>query len=219
MVMSRWDPVGEALSLREAMSRLFEQAVLQPGTSGGQGRQGLGFAPALDVSEDKDAYTVKANLPGVKPEDVNIELEQGVLTISGEIKDESQQPQSQPGAQGQKQGQQQQGTHHIRERHYGRFFRSITLPTDVDANKAEATFEHGVLTLRVPKAEATKPRKIQIQAGGTKSSGQQIEGSAAKAPDGSSTQSGSKSQPANGGSESKNGGTTQQEMSSTKPHS
>jgi len=185
MVMSRWDPFREALSLREAMDRLFEQAVLQPGSGSAQGRQGLGFAPALDVSENKDEYTVKANLPGVKPEDVNIDLERGVLTISGEMKEESQQEPTEHHDGQQTQGR--QGTHHLRERHWGRFFRSITLPSDVDGNRAEADFEHGVLTLRVPKAEATKPRRIQIQRGGSKSAHSQIEGSATRATSGAGT--------------------------------
>ena len=216
MVMSRWDPLGEALSLREAMSRLFEQAVLQPGSAGGQGRQGLGFAPALDVSENTDEYTVKANLPGVKPEDVNIELERGVLTISGEIKDEAEQRGVRQGEDGQ-QRQSQQGTHHIRERHYGRYFRSITLPTDVDATKTEATFEHGVLMLRIPKAEATKPRRIQIKAGGSHSATPTIEGSSSRAPAGASTQHGDgKSQEGNGGKRPTTG-MNQQEMAGSKP--
>jgi HSP20 family protein len=148
-MVTRWDPFSEALSLRDAMSRLFEQAVLQP--NGESGRSGDGaFAPALDVHETQDAYTVKASLPGVKPEDVNIQYQQGVLSISGTMQEEK---------------AREQGTYHLRERRRGRFSRTINLPDSVDADRAQANFEHGVLELRLPKAEETKPRRIQVQAG------------------------------------------------------
>ncbi len=192
MVMSRWDPFSEALSLRDAMNRLFENAVLQPtGWDGGQrGSGSQGFAPAMDVCETADDYVVEVNLPGVKPEDVDVELHEGVLTVKGEIKQEShagshmgQQGTQQTGTHnGQQTGQQtgehmgQQGEHRgnygIRERRWGKFYRSVTLPANVDASKVQANFEHGVLTLTIPKAEETKPRKIQV---GTGSHSQQIE--------------------------------------------
>ena len=171
MVMSRWDPFSEALSLRDAMNRLFEQSVWQP-QSGGQRFEG-GFAPALDVQETPDEFIVEASLPGVDPNDVEIDLEQGVVTIRGEIDDERrQQRQSENrsaahngnGGQTQAEGK-RQGQYHMRERRSGRFLRSITLPASVNADRAEAHFEHGVLTLRIPKAEETKPRRIQIQTG------------------------------------------------------
>ncbi|HTE86237.1 MAG TPA: Hsp20/alpha crystallin family protein [Dehalococcoidia bacterium] len=148
MVM-RWDPFGEALGLRDAMNRLFEQAVVQPG-SGSRGSETATFAPAMDVREDKDGYTVQVSLPGVKPEDVNIQYEQGVLTISGETRAET---------------EREEGTFHIRERRHGRFGRSVTLPNAVDADRADASFEHGVLDLRMPRAEESKPRRIAVHAG------------------------------------------------------
>jgi HSP20 family protein len=146
MVM-RWDPFTEALSLRDAMNRLFEQAVLRPGEGGGRQTDG-GYAPPIDVHEDQDGYTVSASLPGVKPEDVNIQYQQGMLTISGDTSMEE---------------TREQGTWHIRERRQGHFSRSITLPDSVNADRAEANFENGVLKLHLPKAEETKPRSIQIQ--------------------------------------------------------
>ncbi len=153
MVMSRWDPFSEALSLRDAMNRLFEQAVLQPSSEPqGRGLSGA-LAPALDVAESATEYTLKASLPGVKPEDVNIQLEQGTVTMSGELKDEE------PAASGETGGLR----HHVRERRLGRFYRSVSLPGPVDADKATATFEHGVLTLRIPKAASAQPRRIPIQ--------------------------------------------------------
>ena len=153
MVMSRWDPFGEALSLRDAMSRLFEQAVLQPGT---QPAQSGTFAPAMDVHETQDGYMVKANLAGVKPEDVKIDFHQGVVTISAETRAER---------------QEEQGTYRLRERRHGKFARTISLPDAVDADRAAATFADGVLELRLPKAESMKPRRIQVQAGAASEGG------------------------------------------------
>jgi HSP20 family protein len=149
-MVTRWDPYSEALSLRDAMNRLFEQAVLQPGSDPRRGGEGAAFAPALDVHEGPEGYTIKASLPGVKPQDVDIQYQQGVLTISGTAQEEQ---------------QQQQGTYHLRERRQGRFSRTLSLPDAVDADRAQAQFEHGVLTLTLPKAESTKPRRIQVQAG------------------------------------------------------
>lgn len=191
--MSRWDPFSEALSLRDAMNRLFEQAVWHPAFDGGQRSDG-GFSPALDVRETSDEYTVDASLPGVDPKDVNIELEQGVLTIQGEIHEERQQQEPQSGAQGRNGGQgqtqgqtaQRPGRYHLRERRFGRFFRSITLPSAINTDRAEANFHNGVLTLRIPKAEEMKPRRIQIQTGGaSQRTGAQIETTAT--PSGGST--------------------------------
>jgi len=148
-MVTRWDPFGEALSLRDAMNRLFEQAVLQPSDGTSERREGS-FTPAMDVHESQDAYTVTLSLPGVKPEDVNIQYQQGALTISGESHEEQ---------------TREQGAYHVRERRSGRFSRALRLPDMVNADKAEASFEHGVLTLRLPKAEETKPRRIAVQSG------------------------------------------------------
>ena len=149
-MVTRWDPFSEALSLRDAMNRLFEQAVLQPGSEMRRSGETAGFAPAMDVHEGPEGYTIKASLPGVKPEDVEIHYQQGVLSLSGTVQEEQ---------------EQQQGTWHLRERRQGRFSRTLSLPTAVDADKAHASFEHGVLTLSLPKAESTKPRRIQVAAG------------------------------------------------------
>jgi HSP20 family protein len=160
MVM-RWDPFSEALSLRDAMNRLFEQAVLRPG-EGARATETGGYAPPMDVHEDQDGYTIKVSLPGVKPEDVDIQWQQGMLTVSGQTSAEE---------------TREQGTWHVRERRQGRFSRSISLPDAVSADKAEASFENGVLKLHLPKAEETKPRSIQIQGVNRTSTTPEIEGS------------------------------------------
>lgn len=107
-------------------------------------------ALALDVVENEDAYMVKASLPGVSPDDVEILFEDKVLSIKGEVQAEEE-------AEGE--------TYHIRERRSGSFSRSLRFPVDVDADAIEATYEHGVLTLSVPKAEAVKPKRIEVKAG------------------------------------------------------
>jgi HSP20 family protein len=141
--ITRYDPFQNVLSLREAMNQLLEESFVRPGLAQG----GQSFAPALDVSETEDAYRVEAAVPGLKAEDLDVTLENGMLTIRGEIKQE--------------QDEQQRNYHRI-ERRFGAFSRSITFPTQVKADAVEAHLEHGVLHLVIPKAEEVKPRKISV---------------------------------------------------------
>jgi len=143
--LSRWDPVQEAMTLREAMNRLFEESFVPSAPA----RNG-GFVPALNLSETADAFHVELAVPGLKAEDLNVTFENGVLTIGGEIKQNS---------------EQQERSFHRVERRYGRFSRSITLPSTVRGDAIEARLESGILTLNVPKAEEVKPRKITINVG------------------------------------------------------
>lgn len=143
--LTRWDPFQEAMTLREAVNRLFEESFvpMMPTRDGG-------FVPALDLSETPDAYIVELAVPGMKAEDLNVTIENGVLSISGEVK---------------KSAEEHERNYHRIERRYGRFSRSITLPSTVRGDAIEARLENGVLTLRVPKAEEVKPRKIHINVG------------------------------------------------------
>jgi HSP20 family protein len=141
--ITRHDPFQNVLSLREAMNQLLEESFVRPG----MGQGGQAFAPALDVSETEDAYLVEAAVPGLKAEDLDVTLENGMLTIRGEIKQE--------------QSEQQRNFHRI-ERRFGAFSRSITFPTQVKADAVAARLEHGVLQLVIPKAEEVKPRKISV---------------------------------------------------------
>jgi HSP20 family protein len=144
--LSRWDPFQDMLSLREAMNQLMEESFVRPtGARGGQG-----FVPALDLSETKDAYLVEAAVPGLKPEDLEITLENNVLTIRGETRQET---------------EDKQRNYHRVERRFGSFQRSITLPNTVKADAIKAELENGVLKLEIPKAEEVKPRKIEVSAG------------------------------------------------------
>ena len=106
------------------------------------------FVPALDVSEEKDRYVVKAELPGLTPKDVNVTVENGMLTIRGEKKQESE--------------EKGKNFHRI-ERRYGSFQRVLALPTTVDASKTEANYKDGVLTVRLTKHEEAKPKAIEVK--------------------------------------------------------
>jgi HSP20 family protein len=103
---------------------------------------------ALDLSENNDGYVVKASVPGINPEDVEITFDDDVLTIKGEIVNES---------------DQEGENFHIRERWYGSFGRSLRFPTNVDADSIEASYENGILTLNIPKVEEEQPKRIEVK--------------------------------------------------------
>jgi len=145
MAIERWDPFREAVSLSDAMNALLRESFIRP-SNGVPGQSGAGLLP-LDVSENENEFVVKASLPGVRPEDVQITVHGDTLTIQGETR-----------AEDEKKGQRW----HVRERRFGQFQRSLSLATPVDSDKAQATFEHGVLTLTLPKSEQAKPRQIKI---------------------------------------------------------
>lgn len=142
---------ADALSLRDMMNRLVENAFVSPDQWVADWTpQGAG-SPALDVLENNDSYVVKAALPGWKPENVDITFENGTLTLKGEVKEE--------------QEQNDENTRwHRREIRRASFARSLTLPTEVEPDKANAEFVNGVLTLTLPKAEVVKPKQIKITA-------------------------------------------------------
>jgi HSP20 family protein len=143
-IVRRPSRFGELMTLRSAMDRLFDEDVFRPV------RWATGFdGPALplDVTTDADALTIEASLPGITPDDVEITVEDGTLTIAGRTED------ARTG---------DEGSYLVQEIRRGTFSRSITLPNGLEPDKAEATFEHGVLKLRIPKAEQLKPRQIKI---------------------------------------------------------
>ena len=143
-IVRRPSPFGEMMTLRQAMDRLFDDDY-RPfrWMSGGFDGPGL----PLDVTTDADKLTIEAALPGVRPEDVDITIENGTVTISGKTASE-------------RSGD--EGSYLVQEIRRGSFRRSVTLPTGLEADKAAATFEHGVLRLSIPKAEQVKPRQIKI---------------------------------------------------------
>jgi len=134
----------EMMSLREAMDRLFDDAFTRPLSV-----SGISTSPAIDMYQTSDEVVVKAALPGLKAEDVDITVTGETLTLRGEFKQETEQKDT---------------NYHIHEQRSGSFHRSILLPTDVKADKAKADFENGVLTITMPIAEEVKPKSIAIKA-------------------------------------------------------
>ncbi|RMD64112.1 Hsp20/alpha crystallin family protein [Candidatus Parcubacteria bacterium] len=145
MTLMRWEPFRELITLREAMDRLFDEAFTRPLSL----FEGWGSLPLVDMYQTDNEVVVKATLPGVKPEDLQITVTGDVLTIKGEVKQEE---------------EVKNATYHLRERRYGTFARSIPLPVPVVADKAHAEFENGILTLTLPKAEEVRPKTITVKA-------------------------------------------------------
>ena len=154
--ITRWDPFQSVTPLRDAMSQLFEQAVLRPG----YGSAGGASVGQMNVLEADGHYLVEALLPGVKPADIDVTVRQNVLTIKGTM------PQLLP------EEQLKNATWLLREFGPGEFVRSITFAKDVAGEKVDARFDRGVLTLVIPFAEHAKPKRITIHAD---SEGQQPE--------------------------------------------
>jgi HSP20 family protein len=147
--ITRWDPFAEMASLRSAFDRLFDDARPYRIVGGGNGA-GEGYFP-VDLLETADEVVVKASLPGIKPDDIDISVTGQLLTVKGEARDET---------------EEKAQNYYRRERRHGTFVRQMTLPAEVDSARAAATFEHGVLRLSLPKADTAKPKTIKVQASG-----------------------------------------------------
>jgi HSP20 family protein len=148
-MLSRWDPMREMMSMRSQMDRVLNDWLT---TAGGwrEGESGGMHHLLLDVSESDEAYNVCASIPGIKPEDLNISVQNNTLTIQGETKQEQD-----------REGEQW----HLRERRYGQFQRTITLPTNIEPDQIGAEYTDGVLTLTLPKSRESMPRKINVRSG------------------------------------------------------
>ena len=146
MALVRWEPMRELNSLQGEMNRLFN-SFFDEGTGVGERRR---WAPAVDLLEREDSLVLKADLPGLTEDDVQIEVRGDVLTIAGERKAEHEEKQN--------------GYYRV-ERSFGRFSRSLQLPDGVDADRIAAAFDNGVLEVTIPKPQQRQPRRIEI--GGT----------------------------------------------------
>ena len=140
----RWEPAREMMTLREAMDHLFDDAFTRPLTL----RDGWS-APAIDMYQTDDEIVVKASLPGVKADEVQINVTGEILTIKGETWQVE---------------EKKEKAWHMREQRWGTFERAVALPTEVVSDKAKAEFENGILTITLPKAEEVKPKVISIKA-------------------------------------------------------
>ena len=145
MTMMRWEPFREMMSLRNAMDRLFDESFVRPSRVWVE--EGTAQVP-LDVYQTDNEVVVKATLPGVKPDEVDITITGDALIIKGEHKEEK---------------EVKDESYIRRERRSGSFTRTVLIPVSVQSDKAEATFENGVLTLTLPKVEEIKPRLIKVK--------------------------------------------------------
>ncbi len=142
----RWEPAREMMTLREAMDRLFDDAFTRPLSI----QDGWSMStPAIDMYQTDNEVVVKASIPGMKADDVQINITGDVLTLKGEFKQED---------------ERKERAWHIREQRFGSFERSVALPTAVKTDKADAVFENGILTITLPKADEVKPKTINIKA-------------------------------------------------------
>ena len=146
MALAQWNPARDFLSVRDEMNRLFNQFF---GRTGGDVESWLSgaWAPSVDIYETDDTLVIKAEVPGFTKEDLHIEINDNTLTLKGERRPDPAVKEEQ---------------YHRRERTYGAFQRSFLLPAMVDQGKVQAMYRDGVLELRLPKAEAAKPRRIAI---------------------------------------------------------
>jgi HSP20 family protein len=141
----RFDPFRDITTLRDEMNRLFSRTI-------GEGAAaGSAWTPAVDIFDASDAIVLKAELPGLSADDIDIEVDDNVLTLKGERRFEE---------------TVEEGRYYRLERAYGQFQRSVTLPQGVKPDEITASFDQGVLTVRVPKADEVKPRKIAVEANG-----------------------------------------------------
>lgn len=146
MAIVQWEPARELTSLQSEVNRLFN-SFFEPSAARPSGRR---WSPALDVVERDDHYVLRADVPGVREEDISVELDGNVLTISGRREAEH--------------DEQRAGYHRV-ERVTGEFSRALTLPEGIDADAITAAYDRGVLEVRVPKPEQAKPRKVAISIG------------------------------------------------------
>jgi HSP20 family protein len=145
--VATWPGFGRLTSLRDEIDRLFEEPLA---TLARSSHLLSGWTPALDLYEDKDKFVVKAELPGMKKEDIDLSLHDGSLSISGERKDQTEHRDAEV---------------YRAERFFGRFQRTVTLPAPVAADKITAQYKDGILTVTLPKTEEAKPKQIDVSVG------------------------------------------------------
>ena len=148
MVMRKWDPFIELRRMQDNMDHLW-RGFSQPTGNNGEME---GWAIPLDVVQEGDNIVVHASLPGVSPSDLNVTIENDVLTIRGQTTSEA---------------ERNDGKYLMRERHAGSFHRSLRLPDTLDVEKAQSNYDHGVLTISFPRLEAKQARQLSISVGGT----------------------------------------------------
>jgi len=143
MSISRWEPWNEMVSLRDAVDQMVREGFARP-------RSSMDMGITLDVMEDDDSFMVDAVLPGVKPDEIHLQVKDDMLMISGDVKDEH---------------EEKKGNWLQRERRFGHFQRSVRLPASIDADHVNATFQDGVLHITLPKSHESRARAIPVKSG------------------------------------------------------
>lgn len=167
MAMIRWEPIGDLHTIQNEMNRLFNTLFDSRSSAGGASSAMRRWIPPMDLVETRDHYVLRADLPGLSEADVHIELEDNVLTISGERKAEHE--------------DRDEGYYRV-ERAFGAFARSLTLPQGVSPDSVQAHFDRGVLEVRIPKPEQRKPRKVAITVGESAPEPETLEGTESHTP-------------------------------------
>jgi HSP20 family protein len=144
----QWDPFQELENMHRRLASLFNPGTRSDRRDGKESMIASEWAPVVDITEDEKSFLIKAELPEVKKEDVHVTVENGVLTLTGERKFEK---------------EEKNKKYHRVERGYGTFARSFTLPGNIDANKVNATYKDGLLTVTVAKSETAKPKQIEVK--------------------------------------------------------
>jgi len=148
MAIVRWEPFRDLVTIQDRMNRIFEDAFRSPGRAGEEDWLGGNWAPAVDIYEHDGNLVLKAELPGIEPKDVDVRVENNVLTLRGERKFDAEVT--------------RESCHRV-ERAYGTFSRSFTLPNVVDTASIKAEYKDGVLRVTMAKREEAKPKQIQVQ--------------------------------------------------------
>jgi len=184
--MVRWNPAREMMTLRGEMDRLFDDFFGTPGARQQQGMVAWGIP--VDVRENQDSYTIEAMIPGMNADDIDISITDNVLTISAQTNSDQTRDDER---------------YHIRERRFGSFSRTITLPQGINPDQVKADYENGILKLQVPKSEEAKPRRISVSSRAGSQGQPTIEGKAT--PPREQTMAGQTSGGHNGGQQSQRG--------------
>ncbi len=148
MAIIRWRPMRDFMTVQDEMNRMFDRFLSREGWEDDESLSKANWYPSVDVSENKDEFVITAELPGMKKDDVQITFANNVLKIEGERNKEE---------------EKQDTNYHRVERSYGKFVRSFQVPSQIQGDKIGADFKNGILTIHLPKAEAAKPKEVEIK--------------------------------------------------------
>ena len=152
-MITRWDPFREFVTIQDRMNRLFRDSLSQEGTKDTEALSTTAFAPAVDVYEDEHSVTLKIEVPGIDEKDIDVRVENNLLTVHGERKFEK---------------EEKEENYRRVERQYGSFTRSFTLPNTVNTESVQANYDKGILKIQLAKKAEAKPKQIKVNVGSEK---------------------------------------------------